>query len=313
MSDPKADSARRSRPAASILIASDAQANATMVCELLSQEFNGVRASWIPEAAVAEFDASPPQVLVVAFEELQNAELYYLSLFRLSQTIRRQPHRTIVLCHKDDVRRAFELCRSGHFDDYILFWPMSYDGYRLPMAVYNALRHLAAAQGALKDLREVVDDGKVADLQHRVDERSADAAQAVDALEAPPLRRVLVVEDDPFQRKVLDKYLGAEGYEVMLAADSSEAFAMAMANPPELILMDIMLPNVDGVEATRRMRAHPDLAKIPIVMLTGKSGRETVVESRRAGATDFLVKPVDRKVLIAKVREMLGVTVPRAS
>src|SRR5689334_13848225 len=125
MSDPKADSARRSRPAASILIASDAQANATMVCELLSQEFNGVRASWIPDVAVAEFDASPPQVLVVAFEELQNAELYYLSLFRLSQTIRRQPHRTIVLCHKDDVRRAFELCRSGHFDDYILFWPMS--------------------------------------------------------------------------------------------------------------------------------------------------------------------------------------------
>src|SRR5690349_15191704 len=124
MIDPKADPVRRTRPAASILVASDAQANATMVSELLSQEFNGVRASWIPESAVSDFDASSPRVLVLAFEDLQKAELYYLSLFRLSRMIRHQPHRTIVLCHKDDVRRAFELCRTEHFDDYLLFWPM---------------------------------------------------------------------------------------------------------------------------------------------------------------------------------------------
>jgi DNA-binding response OmpR family regulator len=121
-----------------------------------------------------------------------------------------------------------------------------------------------------------------------------------------------VVDDDPFQRKLLAKYLSGEPYQVMLAADSSEAFALAMAEPPDLVLMDVMLPNVDGVEATRRFRAHPDLGNVPVVMLTGKSGRETVIESRRAGASDFLVKPIDRHVLIAKVRDILDRAVPKA-
>jgi len=288
MNDPKADLGRRLRAVASILVASDAQANSTMVSELLSQEFDGVRTSWIPESAVPDFDESPPQVLVLAFEELEKAESYYLGLFRLSRVIRREAHRTIVLCHKNEVKRAFELCRTEHFDDYILFWPMSYDGYRLPMAVYNAMRHLVSAR---------------AQLVPRLTEAASESMQPA---AEPKLRRVLVVDDDPFQRTLLAKYLSAEPYEVMLAADSSEAFAMAMADRPDLILMDVLLPHVDGLEATRRIRANPDLAKIPVVMLTGKSGREVVIESRRAGATDFMVKPIDRKVLIAKVREMLG-------
>ena len=288
MNDPKADLGRRLRPVASILVASDAQANSTMVSELLSQEFDGVRTSWIAQSAVPDFDESPPQVLVLAFEELEKAESYYLGLFRLSRVIRRESHRTIVLCQKNEVKRAFELCRTEHFDDYILFWPMSYDGYRLPMAVYNALRHLLAARAQI-----------VRPLTGAAPESMQPAAE-------PKVRRVLVVDDDQFQRTLLAKYLSAEPYEVMLAADSSEAFALAMADRPDLILMDVMLPHVDGLEATRRIRANPDLAKVPVLILTGKSGRETVIESRRAGATDFMVKPIERKALIAKVREMLG-------
>src|SRR5258708_2204812 len=288
MNEPKADLGRRLRPVVSILVASDAQTNSTMVSELLAQEFEGVRTSWIPESAVSDFDESPPQILVLAFEELQKAELYYLGLFRLSRVIRREAHRTIVLCHKNEVKRAFELCRTEHFDDYILFWPMSYDGFRLPMAVHNAMRHLIAAR---------------AQIVPRLTEAASEPMQPV---AQPNLRRVLVVDDDPFHRTLLAKYLSAEPYEVMFAADSSEAFALAMADRPDLILMDVMLPNVDGLEATRRIRANPDLAKIPVLILTGKSGRETVIESRRAGATDFMVKPIDRKVLIAKVRELLG-------
>lgn len=347
----KAESARRARPKASILVASDSQANASVVSDLLSPEFDGVRASWVPESALSDFEAARPQVLVLAFEELEKAEVYYLGLHRRSRALRERPHRTLLLCQKDDVKRVFELCRTEHFDDYILFWPMSYDGYRLPMAVYNALRHLAALQNVtrypqeviqgaqrLGSMGEFIDDRLAAGAQHIetiraaadgigtgvtlsdavaparrwIDQFQSDAAPYVQAAQSMQsivqhkAHRLLIVDDDPFQRKLLAKYLSGEAYELMLAADSSEAFALAMADPPDLVLMDVMLPNVDGVEATRRFRAHPGLAKVPVMMLTGKSGREVVIESRRAGATDFLVKPIDRQVLITKVREMLA-------
>jgi DNA-binding response OmpR family regulator len=383
----------RVRISASILVASDAQANADVVAELLSEEFDGVRSSWRPEAAVPDFEENPPQVLVLAFEDFEKAEVYYLGLYRHSQAIYKQAHRTIVLCHKDDVRRAFDLCRTEHFDDYVLFWPMSYDGFRVPMAIYNALRHLAAAQGVARYPREMIEGaqrlGTMGDFiderlaagaqrieavraaAHRIanrvdsaldqlpdrlqargaadahsvetlrreiqrirredvgpgfqaltdavaptgrwiDDLQAGAAQYVDAaksmqsLAQQKVRRVLVVDDDPCQLRLVAKLLSAEPYEVIFGDDSSQGRAMAMADRPDLILMDVMLPGVDGIEATRRIRAHPDLAKIPVVMLTGKSERDTVIESRRAGAADFMVKPIDRKVLIAKLREMLG-------
>jgi CheY-like chemotaxis protein len=72
-----------------------------------------------------------------------------------------------------------------------------------------------------------------------------------------------------------------------------------------------VLPSIDGLEATRRIRAHPDLAKVPIVVLTGRFGHEAMADSQRAGASDFLTKPVDRNVLLAKVREMLALA-PKA-
>jgi len=397
MTDARAESARRARSNATILVASDAQANASVVSKLLSEEFDGVRSSWVPESALSDFEACRPQVLVLAFEELEKAEVYYLGLYRHSRAIREQPHRTIVLCHKDDVKRVFELCRTEHFDDYILFWPMSYDGYRVPMAVYSALRHLAAMQSAarypgdvvdsarrLGSIGEFIDDRLAAGAQHIetiraaadrigkgvdsafdqlparlqaggasdsssveavrgelgrirresvgaglqalsdavapvrrwMDQLQADAAPYVQAAQSMKsvaqhrVHRLLVVDDDPFQRKLLAKYLSGEPYDLAFAADSSEAFALAMADHPDLVLMDVVLPNVDGLEATRRFRAHPDLANIPVVMLTGQSGREIVIESRRAGAADFLVKPIDRSVLITKVREVLAAAGP---
>jgi len=396
MSDASTGTARRIRAAASILVASDSQTDATVVAELLAEEFDGVRSSWRPELAISDFEEKPPQVLVLAFEDLEKAEAHYLGLYRRSRVINGHPHRTIVLCHKDVVRRAFDLCRTEHFDDYVLFWPMSFDGFRVPMAIYNALRHLAAAQGVAKYPREMVEGAqRLGAMGDFIDERLAAGAQRIEEIRAAAdriekgfesaldqlpdrlqargatdarsieavrgeirriqredvgpgfqalasavaptgrwiddlqagsapyveaaksmqsltkVQRLLAVDDDPFQRKLLAKLLSSEPYEVMFAADSSEAFALAMADRPDLILMDVMLPNVDGIEATRRIRANPDLAKIPIMMLTGKAGRDTVIESRRAGATDFMVKPIDRKVLIDKLREMLGALAPK--
>jgi CheY-like chemotaxis protein len=363
MTDSKTDSIRRTRLTASILVASDAHANASVVSELLAEEFDGVRASWVPESAVSDYDAHRPQVLVLAFEELEKAEIYYLGLYRHSRAISVQPHRTVILCHKDDVKRVFELCRTEHFDDYILFWPMSYDGYRVPMAVYSALRHLAASERAPGYPREIVDSARhlssigeflderlaagaqhietirsaaervgkggnagadvraitdaVAPASRWMDQLHADAAPYVQAAESmrpvaqQKLHRILIVDDDAFQRELLAKYLRGQPCELVFAADSSEAFALAMAERPDLILMDIVLPDVDGLEATRRIRALPNLARVPVIVLTGKFGREAMPDSQRAGATDFLVKPVDRGVLVGKVREYLAAAKPK--
>jgi DNA-binding response OmpR family regulator len=75
---------------------------------------------------------------------------------------------------------------------------------------------------------------------------------------------------------------------------------------PDLILMDLMLPDLDGVEVTRRIRSMPGLGSVPIVMITGKSDKDNVINSLRAGAADFVVKPFDRAILLGKVRQFLG-------
>ena len=75
---------------------------------------------------------------------LEKAEQYYLGLYRLSTLVHTLAHRTLILCNKDDLRRVYELCHKEYFDDYILFWPLTHDAPRLPMAIHHALRQLAA-------------------------------------------------------------------------------------------------------------------------------------------------------------------------
>ena len=119
-------------------------------------------------------------------------------------------------------------------------------------------------------------------------------------------KRILVVEDQEDNRRILRDLLTSKGYEIIEAVDGEEGVAMAGEHIPDLILMDIQLPGLDGYEATRRIKSNPDLAGIPIIAVTSYalSGDET--KAKEAGCDDYIAKPYSPRALLAKVNENLG-------
>ncbi|PSB22308.1 hybrid sensor histidine kinase/response regulator [filamentous cyanobacterium CCP1] len=116
--------------------------------------------------------------------------------------------------------------------------------------------------------------------------------------------RVLAVDDTPDNLFLIEAILGDEGYEVNLSKDGTEALAEIKKSPPDLILLDIMMPGMDGYEVTRRIRQNPTLPYIPILLITAHE-QSSVVEGLDAGADDFIRKPFDTDELLARVRSLL--------
>lgn len=413
-----------------VLIVTDVSADAAQIVRLLEDHFSQVESSTVESRFIADFERARPDVLVLAFASLERAERYSLGLYRHSEIAHTQPHRSIVLCDKDNVHRAFELCRQEYFDDYVMYWPLVYDTPRLAMSILIAGRALRAQQAApnaremaaharsVSQLEAALDDGiavgrqraeavsialqsagaEVAraeaaarppepprppepqasppaaaaddspptllfdigpgaadsfeldldgvpsglDLQRpgttapqqdvvhevrlRIDEArqrvvpltewigglkkevkpQLDAARQLGELAGRTPSLVLVVDDDPFQCKLLERLLGNAGYRSLVAHSGAEALALLRRQLPELILMDVELPDLNGVEITRRLKTSPRTAGIPIVMITGHSERPVLQASLQAGAIDFLVKPFDREVLLNKLSRHLG-------
>ncbi len=118
-----------------------------------------------------------------------------------------------------------------------------------------------------------------------------------------PPARILVVDDDPKVLALMRRGLAFEGYAVDLAADGAEALAMARDHPPDLVVLDVMLPGLDGLEVCRRLRAaDPDL---PVLMLTARGRVPDRVAGLDAGADDYLVKPFAFDELLARIRALL--------
>jgi two-component system, OmpR family, response regulator MprA len=122
--------------------------------------------------------------------------------------------------------------------------------------------------------------------------------------------RVLVVEDDEPIADVLRRTLRQEGHEVRSAADGVEALAMAEEFVPDLVILDLGLPKLDGVEVLRRLRAESDA---PILVLTARSELDDRVEGLDSGADDYIVKPFERRELLARIRALLRRRPPRGS
>ncbi len=125
-----------------ILIATDSLGDANLVKEVLDDDFPNIALSTDQNLAVRDFIDHEPRILVLAFKSIAQAEDYYLGLYRNSALLQNRPHRTVLLCAKAEILRAYELCKSGRFDDYVHFWPMSSDARRLHMAIRGALRDL---------------------------------------------------------------------------------------------------------------------------------------------------------------------------
>ncbi|MDD2915189.1 MAG: response regulator [Gallionella sp.] len=386
--------------AAAILIATDNVTDAVLVEKLLRPEFDHVFMSTDPDKLPGDFVRHRPSILVLAFNTLEKSERYYLGLYRLCETVHQYPHRTVILCNKEEVKRAYELCKKDYFDDYILFWPMTYDMSRLAMTIHHALHELAvlnadgtsaaefAAQarhladlektltrqvaqggqhievasrameqaeqdigaaingfskrlisGAFPDLVEVKNAAgleqelsrvKLDEIQQHFNtvaestkpmkqwaqefrqecEPLLESARALTAMAERVRPTVLVVDNEEPQRKIIGQLLEQKNYHLIFADSGFEALNMLRKTQPDLILMDMMMPNMNGLEATRRLKAIPRFSGTPVIMITGKSEEKIVADSLNAGAIDFLVKPFDHATLIAKIDHALNLAIP---
>ena len=119
-------------------------------------------------------------------------------------------------------------------------------------------------------------------------------------------KRILIVEDTEDNRQILRDLLTAAGYELLEAVDGEAGVAMAAEHKPDLILMDMQLPVLDGYEATRRIKADPALAHIPVIAVTSYALSGDEAKTRAAGCNAYVAKPFSPRQLLAKVREFLG-------
>jgi len=117
--------------------------------------------------------------------------------------------------------------------------------------------------------------------------------------------KVLVVDDEEYIQHILNFSFGAEGYEVITASDGEEAIAKAKREKPDVIVLDIMMPKMDGYEACKRLKSDPETKAIPVILLTAKGREADRRLGSEAGADDYVVKPFSPGRLIERVEGML--------
>lgn len=126
--------------------------------------------------------------------------------------------------------------------------------------------------------------------------------------------RIVVIEDDAALREVLRIALLSGGYEdVLFAKDGLEGYDLVVAKKPALVLLDIMLPKLDGYEVCRRIRASAAIRDVPIIMLTAKGEERDVIKGLDLGANDYITKPFSRPILLARIRAVLRSATGRAA
>jgi two-component system cell cycle response regulator DivK len=119
-------------------------------------------------------------------------------------------------------------------------------------------------------------------------------------------KRVLVVEDTEDNRRIIRDLLTNAGYELIEASDGLSGVAMAARHAPDLILMDIQLPGLDGYEATRRIKAQSKLSRIPVIAVTSYALSGDEAKARAAGCDAYIAKPFSSRQLLAQVRALIG-------
>jgi DNA-binding response OmpR family regulator len=119
-------------------------------------------------------------------------------------------------------------------------------------------------------------------------------------------KRILIIEDDPAVLRAISYMLEKEGYEVLTAVNGLEGLTKVKGENPDLLILDVMLPGIDGFEVCHRLRAEPQTAQLPILMLSAKGQAADKSMGLQVGANEYLTKPVERLVLLSKVEALLG-------
>ncbi|MFN0302448.1 MAG: response regulator [Burkholderiales bacterium] len=280
------------------------------------------------EAATLAYKETIPDAILFAINELDaSADLYAALLKRANVQGNAAPY-GVALCLQRHSPRALELCVSGSFDDYATAKPTP-QVECIHLALHRAMlrkeshreieqfkRRLDAVQATFEALGRIRRDalGKRQAIKANAagDPTLAalfdEVASGIGKLMAQGLsacgtqtKKILIVDDDELMREVLGATLESGGFESCLAANANEAFTQLGQTEFCLILMDLMMPGLDGIGATRKIRSIAQCRATPIIIISGEGDLESVKMSRAAGATDFLIKPIDRDRLLEKV------------
>ena len=261
-----------------ILVIADDEASGNSVAARLGTDYAaGLRVCVRPDDGPAQAQSYRPDVVVLALASLDAIERSARALHAEAAEASERPF-LIALCDAASSGAAARLCGQGLIDDYVQHFPAPADPARLSASVHLAARIATPARAG---------------------------APSGGALVQPHRPLVLVVEDDEVLHTLVAAMLESEPIELAFEADGAVAFERVRAVKPDLVLMDIMLPGGDGVQLTEQIKAAPELAAIPVVMLTGEARLDTLVRSMEAGAADFIVKPFTREALIAKLSKYL--------
>lgn len=168
------------------------------------------------------------------------------------------------------------------------------------LTAYDAGQQLRTLGDAVQPMGQWIDDLKQQLAPHR---QSLATLQTL-AQNFRPL--VLMVDDEEFQQILAEELLREAPYELIFASNGAQALGVLRNRRPALILMDMMMPEMIGLETLRRLKASDLLTDIPVMMVTGQSDKALVVECLKAGAVDFVVKPLEGEVLLKKVERFLA-------
>ena len=119
-------------------------------------------------------------------------------------------------------------------------------------------------------------------------------------------RKILLVDDSETILQMEQMILAPDSYELIMARDGEEGVAKALATKPDLILMDVVMPKMNGFEAVKQLRENEQTRAVPIVMVTSKAEAESMETGYLNGCSDYIVKPIDRLELVTKIRNLLG-------
>jgi two-component system alkaline phosphatase synthesis response regulator PhoP len=122
---------------------------------------------------------------------------------------------------------------------------------------------------------------------------------------ATPSKKILIVEDEPDILQLVKLYLEKEGFRTATAVNGAQALKKVKEDKPDLIVLDLMLPEIDGLEVCKRLRSIPDTALLPIIMLTAKAEESDTVIGLELGADDYVAKPFSPKALVARIKALL--------
>ena len=123
-------------------------------------------------------------------------------------------------------------------------------------------------------------------------------------------KTIMVVDDNEDVAQIAAAYLTRHGYNVVLAENGERALELALKNHPDCILLDVMMPNVSGLEVLGHLKATPSTAQIPVILVTAKSGDEDVLSGYKEGADYYITKPFSAQQLVYGIRLVLGMSVP---